>query len=233
MVAIAICDDENKQRSVLETAIVTRLQLDAIDYKIYHFDCGESLCNATKLNTFDIIFLDIEMKKLDGIETAKYLRSQNSPAIIIFVTAYPDFVFQGYEVHAFHYILKPYNTDKIIAVLKSAIHELENVKEQHYTIYSKSGTYKIYLKDILYFYSDKRNIVTVTLNDTYTFYGKLDEIEQELSSSFVRIHQRYLVNMNHVNYVEGNTIFINETALPISRTCKQSFLIAFAKNMLK
>lgn len=233
MITIALCDDDKKQRSILEDSIATRLQLDAIDYKIFHFDCGESLCNAARVNTFDIIFLDIEMKKLDGIETAKYLRSQNSPAIIIFVTAYPDFVFQGYEVHAFHYILKPYNTDKIIAVLKSAIYELNNAKEQHYTIYSKSGAYKIHLKDILYFYSDKRTIGLVTLYETYTFYGKLDEIEQELSSSFVRIHQRYLVNMNHVKCVEGNTAYVRDTALPISRAQKQIFLIAFAKNMLK
>ena len=104
---IAICDDEKKLRSGLKHVIEMKLQLDGVDYEIAEYECGEDLLAGIGGNPPDILFLDIEMKGLDGMETARELRKKNQDTVIVFVTAYPDFVFQGYEVRAFHYILKP------------------------------------------------------------------------------------------------------------------------------
>lgn len=109
MLKIAICDDEKSQLNSLKNILSIHLDLKGIDYKIYEFNSGESLIDSITKEHYDIIFSDIEMGNLDGIETARNIRLYNKKSIIIFVTAYADFVFQGYEVKAFNYILKPYS----------------------------------------------------------------------------------------------------------------------------
>lgn len=173
------------------------------------------------------------MKNLGGIKTAKNIRLNNKKSVIIFVTAYPDFVFQGYEVKALNYILKPYKSEKIGQVLDSALDELEEIKDKFYPIELKSGTQKLNLNNTIYFTSNKRKISAITLNGNIEFYDKLDELEQNLPSFFVRIHQRYLVNINFVSSVESNEVNINSENLPISRGRYQAFMIEFAKTMLR
>ena len=110
---IAICDDEKKLRKDLRSLIEIQMDLSGGDYTIEEFEDGRDLAAAEKKKDIQILFLDIEMPGMDGMETAKALRAAGCRMLIIFVTAYPDFVFQGYEVQAFHYILKPYQPAKI------------------------------------------------------------------------------------------------------------------------
>lgn len=113
MLNLVICDDERTLRNDLRKVLETELELCGETFKIAEFDCGESLVRALNDSVFDIIFLDIEMKDLDGVATAREIRKRTSAPEIIFVTSYPDFVFQGYEVQALNYILKPYQKEKI------------------------------------------------------------------------------------------------------------------------
>ena len=123
MVKIGICDDQPEMRKPLRQILEQVLQLQGVEYLISESESGEELTAGISCLDIDILFLDIEMRSLDGIETAKLLRKKGMKGIIIFITAYPDFVFQGYEVHAFHYILKPYRKEKIEEVLRQALHE--------------------------------------------------------------------------------------------------------------
>ena len=120
---IAICDDEKKLRIGLRRVIETKLQLEGVEYGIQEYECGEDLLTGMEKILPDLLFLDIEMSGINGMETARELRKKYQDTIIVFVTAYPDFVFQGYEVHAFHYILKPYKEEKIKEVLEKALEE--------------------------------------------------------------------------------------------------------------
>ncbi|MBO3445152.1 LytTR family DNA-binding domain-containing protein [Clostridium sp. CCUG 7971] len=233
MLKIAICDDEKSQLNLLKNILSIHMDLKGLDYKIYEFESGEDLIDSINNENYDIIFSDIEMKNLDGIETAKNIRIHNKKSVIIFVTAYPDFVFQGYEVKAFNYILKPYKSEKIGQVLDSALEELEYIKDKFYIVELKSGTKKINLKNTIYFTSDKRKVNAVTLTENIDFYDKLDDLENSLPSFFVRIHQRYLVNINFVSSVESNSLTINGESLPISRSKYNSFMVEFAKTMLR
>lgn len=232
MLKIAMCDDEKSQISLLRNILSIHLDLKGLDYRIYEFSSGEALLDSIAKENYDIIFSDIEMAKLDGIETAKNIRLHNKKSIIIFVTAYPDFVFQGYEVKAFNYILKPYKSEKIGQVLNAALDELEDIQDKFYIVESKSKTEKINLSNTFYFTSDKRKVNAVTSNGIIDFYDKLDDLENNLPSFFVRIHQRYLVNINFVSSVESNSLSINGESLPISRGRYNSFMIEFAKTML-
>ncbi|MEG1312020.1 MAG: response regulator [Romboutsia sp.] len=94
MLKVAICDDERPQLNLLKNILSIHLDLQGIDYKIFEFNSGENLSYKIAKEHYDIIFSDIEMGGLDGIETAKNIRLHNKKSIIIFVTSYPDFVFQ-------------------------------------------------------------------------------------------------------------------------------------------
>lgn len=234
MLNICICDDEKIQRSELKSIISTQLELKGLDFSIHECESGESL-NLMLIkdnNYLDIIFLDIEMSGLNGIETARNIRELNDKVVIIFVTGFSDYVFDGYEVKALNYILKPYKKEKIVHGLFQAVKQVENINHDFFIVQLNSSSYKINLRDVIYFSSDKRKIKVITKENTYEFYAKLDDIEKEMPSYYVRIHNRYLVNLNFVVAIENNYVDANSEKLPISRTRYQKVMIAFAKSML-
>ena len=234
MINIGICDDEASMRRLLRAPLEQKLQLLGADYRIFEYDCGETLLTRPETEWLGILFLDIEMKQLSGMETARNLRKRDSHTLLIFVTAYPDFVFQGYEVHAFHYILKPYENQKIMKVLEQAIKELGQNREHYFTLEQKSGTTKIPAKKILAFSSDRRKII-ISLEDgnKLEFYGKLDAVETDLPDYFIRCHNRHLVNLNYVTALEKNGCTLRSQSFPVSRAYRQSVEIAFARLLLQ
>ena len=234
MINIGICDDEASMRRLLRAPLEQKLQLLGADYRIFEYDCGETLLTRPETEWLDILFLDIELKQLSGMETARNLRKRDSHTLLIFVTAYPDFVFQGYEVHAFHYILKPYENQKIMKVLEQAIKELGQNREHYFTLEQKSGTTKIPAKKILAFSSDRRKII-ISLEDgnKLKFYGKLDAVETDLPDYFIRCHNRHLVNLNYVTALEKDGCTLRSQSFPVSRAYRQSVEIAFARLLLQ
>lgn len=233
MIRIGICDDEEKMRRSLRIPLERTLELSGQDYRILEYDSGETLLCHVKTDQPDILFLDIEMKALNGMETARALRKQKSEAILIFVTAFPDFVFQGYDVHAFHYILKPYREQKIAEVLTQALKELDVRLEQFFTIELKAGTRRLSLKNVSAFMSDRRKITGFMENEEVEFYGKLTDVAEELPDYFIRIHNRYLANLNHITALNKEGCICGGRMLPVSRAYKQQLEVAFAKSLLR
>lgn len=234
MVNIGICDDEASMRRLLRAPLEQKLQLLGEDYQIFEYNSGETLVTCPEAEWLDILFLDIEMRQLSGMETARNLRKKDSHTLLIFVTAHPDFVFQGYEVHAFHYILKPYDKQKIMKVLEQALKELGQNREHYFTLEQKSGTTKIPAKKILAFSSDRRKII-ISLEDgnKLDFYGKLDTVADDLPDYFIRCHNRHLVNLNHVTALEKDSCILKSQSFPVSRAYRQSVEIAFARLLLQ
>ncbi len=230
MLELAICDDEKIYRNDLRKILGTGLELSGIDYRITEFSCGEELIK--NFRCCDIVFLDIEMGALDGVETAKRLRAMNRQCVIIFVTSHPDFVFQGYEVRALNYIMKPYEPSKIVSVLHTALEELEISSEKYYIVEQRSGSIRVPLNRVQYIFSERRLLHMVTDEEVHTFYGKLSDMEVSLGEPFVRVHSRYLVNIRYVEKIDGNAVLVCGECLPVSRSCRQSLSIAFAKYML-
>lgn len=233
MVKIGICDDEPEMRKPLRQILEQVLQLQGVEYLISESESGEELTAGISCLDIDILFLDIEMRSLDGIETAKLLRKKGMKGIIIFVTAYPDFVFQGYEVHAFHYILKPYRKEKIEEVLRQALHELDLSKEQYFVIEQKARVIRIPLSQTIAFQSDRRKVEALLEEDFVAFYGRIDEVCRELPSCFIRIHNRYIVNLNYVTTLEKDRCILGSRSFPVSRAFRQELETAFARAMLK
>ena len=232
MLQLAVCDDERVFRSDLRKILGTELELCGIDYHISEFTSGEELIAGLEKADCQILFLDIEMKGIDGVEAARRLRETKRQMEIVFVTSYADFVFQGYEVRALNYILKPYEPEKIAAVLHTAPEALDIEAEKYYVIDQRGGSIRVPLSSVKYFSSDRCTVHAVTTEQKYTFYEKLSDLETELPDTFVRIHNRYLVHLKYLEAVRQNTAVVDGEELPVSRSCKSGLSIAFAKYML-
>lgn len=233
MLRIGICDDELHARESLRLLLEPLLYEDGEQIS-YEFSNGKSAISWLKKHPgeLDLLFLDIEMPSLDGMAAARLLREFDNQLLLVFVTGYGDYVFDGYQVDALDYLIKPVKKDKLALVLQKVRHLLEVRTPDTFTFRGTDGTYRLLKKDILYFYSDKRLVYVVTEGSELSFYEKLDTLESSLGASFVRIHQRYLVNGNRVDYIGASSIRIGERELPLSRSQKLAATSMLAKLML-
>ncbi len=235
LTSICICDDEKQQRNMLNKIITREMDLWGYPYQIKEYSNGESLVyNLEHENYYiDIIFLDIELGKSNGVDIAKTIRKHSKDTIIISVTGFSDYVFHGYDVGALNYILKPYKTEKICKVLKEALKKLEQWKENFITVQIGTNLCKINTKDILYFKSELRKLTVVTFDKTLEYYGKLNDMETVLPSNFIRTHQRYIVNLNHVDSITQTYAKVQNEKIPISRKKYQEVVGKFTRYMLE
>ena len=230
MIFIAICDDEYEQRKSLKKEISLKLELQGAVYQIEEFESGEALLAETR--TFDIVFLDTEMPFLSGIDTAIQLTAKEVHTVIIFVSQHADFAINSDKVQAHGIIFKPFTSRKINDILVSALKELTVDEQVLFAFSTPAQNYRLPLEDIFYFESDKRKITIYAKDETFSFQGRLDEIKGKLPETFIRTHQRYIVNIHFVDKTGTGSCEITNISLPVSRQHASSLSIAFAKFVL-
>lgn len=205
MLRIAICDDESSYVEKMIKYIMDYNKDKLNQIEINEFYSGESLVNhIVKGELFDIIYLDIEMDKLDGISTAITIREYDINVLLIYVSSHESYYKQLFEVEPFRFIKKPINKNQFKDVLEKAISRLEKVSEDFHFQYNKS-IIKLPLKDIMYFDSQIRVVNIYTENQIYTYYDKLDNVEKkvkEITNMFIRVHKSYLVNYSYIKQWE-------------------------------
>lgn len=236
MLSIGICDDNQENRLSLRWLLETVLENQKIEHVIYEFSSGETLLEWMEKhpNEIDLMFLDIEMGKINGMETARQLRKNSDTLQIVFVTGFSDYVFDGYEVDALGYLMKPPKREQLETIISRTIVKLCKEASQVYSCHNGDVWYRIPYKEILYFESDRRKINCVTQNGCFSFYGKLDEVAEELADcGFVRIHQRYLVHVDAVSQICASEVQIGAHLLPISRSYHQAALLALTRSALE
>lgn len=235
MLRIAICDDSQDARLRLRGGVEQALENLGQTGEFFEFSSGAGLLGWLEKHAgeLDLVFLDMEMGEPDGMETAKKLRAAYEGLQLVFVTAYADRVFEGYSVSALAYLMKPARVEQLVEMLSRCLSTLRRDSGRFFLCRNGEVSYRIPLKDILYFFSDRRKLTCVTRLRSYNFYGKLDSVEAELGSGFVRIHQRYLVRAAAVDAISGSQVRIGETALPVSRSCQQSAMLALTRAALE
>lgn len=233
MLRIGICDDQPDARFSLRCALERAAEKRQVELAFWEFSAGERMLHwlENHAGELDLVFLDMEMGQLDGMQTAQRLRQKDDGVQIVFVTAYADHVFDGYSVGALGYLLKPARSEALEDILLRASAALCREAERYFLCRSGETSYRIPLGKILYFYSDKRRVNCVCAGREYAFYGKLDQVEQQLGGDFVRIHQRYLVRAGAVERFGNGEVQIGQTVLPISRSCQNSAMLALARTM--
>ncbi len=232
MLRIGICDDLADARLVLRGQLERALEALGQEGGFWEFSSGETLLQWYKNHAgeLDLIFLDLEMRRLDGMETARRLRAGDEGLQMVFVTGHEEQVFEGYSVGALGYLLKPPAPGQLEQVLSRALSALSRQRDRAYICRSGDAYYRIPLGRILYFSSDRRRVQCVTPGRIYTFYGKLDEVESEAGAGFVRVHQRYLVRAGAVDRLEGGEVVLRgEIRLPVSRSCRSAALLALTR----
>lgn len=236
MLRIGICDDLADARLVLRSALERILDTRNGPAQYFEFSSGETLLQwyGRHAGELDLLFLDMELWEMDGMETARRLRAADEGLQLVFVTGYADHVFDGYSVGALGYLMKPPRKEQLESVLDRAQAALVRQLDQAYICRSGETYYRIPMGKILYFASDRRQVECVTSDRTYTFYGKLDAVAVDVGSRFVRIHQRYLVRAGAVARLESGEITLQDgTRLPVSRSCQQSALLALTRAELE
>lgn len=235
MLRIGICDDSADARIALKAALERALDRRKGEGAFFEFSSGEGLLRWLEKHAgeLDMAFLDIEMGELDGMETARRLRAADEGLQLVFVTGYTDYVFDGYSVGALGYLMKPPKPERLDEVLDRGLEARLRDGEKMFLCRSGETVYRIPRRSIRYFVSDRRQVSCVAAARTYTFYGRLDEVERAVGEGFVRIHQRYLVRSAAVDRLEGNQVFVGEEALPVSRACRSAALAALARTALE
>ncbi len=231
---IAICDDNKAEINKYCNKITNILKNDFTNIIIQTYTSGKQMLFEfdSKEKIPDILFLDIFMPDMSGVEVANQLRTKNFNGEIIFLTQSEDYWQPAFDVHAYHYILKnDCSEEKFGEILQDAVKTVLE-KNEDYILFSSYGeTLSIRLRDIYYFEVRGRIIVVFYSEGSFEFYSSLSKLEEQLSQrNFVRIHRSYLVSENYVvKFFYNSVILKNNTKLPVGRTYKNIVSKMFKK----
>lgn len=213
--SIVICDDEFLHRSILKEFLITLLDEELLEYDLIEYSSGEDLIRD--YNKVDLLFLDIRMSELSGMDVARKVREFDSNVEIIFTTSVEQYVFEAYEVKAYRYLVKPIEYEKFKKEVKICISDYL-AKNGMISINSNKATIKIPIGEILYAEVMKKEVTIYTESKVYTIETSMKRVENKLSNyGFFRCHHSYLVNLNKVNEMRDKSIFINDNEIPVSR----------------
>lgn len=205
MIKIAICDDEEYYRNRIGKLLDAYMREHGLDGVMDLFSSGkEFLAKRENIVRYDVVFMDINMDEMDGIETAMRMRKYHSDTCLVFVTAYMDYVLEGYKAEAVRYLMK----DALDTALPECMDAVQKkLKMKSMTFSFVEGSRKLYIDNILYVESSRhKSVFTYLAAETaqYQIYEKLDVIEKRLEGcGFLRIHKSYLVNMKHIKIISN------------------------------
>ncbi len=221
MISIAVCDDDTKVIEKIERYFDT-LHNRNYEYDVF-FSGNELLDYKNKQDIhYNLYILDIEMENLDGITLAKKLRNTEPRALFIYLTSYPQYVYDVFEVITFDFIRKPIEYDKFIQILDKVSSYLKLTKSNFAFSYRKNR-YNLACGDIIYIEKNRRKAFIHTNNKLYQFNMTLEEIWSQLDEHlFVNIHISYIINMEYIReIVRGELILKTDEILYISRNYRQ------------
>lgn len=223
LIQIAFCDDEKIHLELLSEYM--RKYLASYNEKgckvvIDKFKSGEQLIEAySQGKYYDLIYLDIRMKEMNGFEAAQKIRKFDNKAMIIFVTSLSDYIINSFEYRPFWFIIKPVSEEKFIHVFSRAVIEITNIRTKKYSFFTKDyGNLSIDIEKIIYLESILRKINIYAPMNQFSYYANLSAEEEKLKKyDFVRIHRGYLVNMAYIQRInKSNVVLKNSIVLPLS-----------------
>lgn len=206
MIRIAIVDDEK----VIREQIKKLIEKKQTDCEIDTYGTGEDLLKVDSV--YDIIFLDIQMDGMNGIDTARALREKQEDMVVIFITGVKEYVFEAFDVSAFHYLLKPVEEKKFSEVFERAKKEVEKRTtrgQKNIFIKTRNRSFTINHDNILYIENRGKKVEIHTSNEIIETYASMNDLEKQLGGNFYRCHRGYLVNMAHIAEYENDSISLS------------------------
>lgn len=212
---IAICDDSQADTEYL-TTLVKEWAKDRTAI-IKTFPSAEAfMFNYTEEKDFDILLLDIEMGRMDGVTMAKAIRQDNESVQIVFITGYSEYIADGYDVAALHYLIKPVKKEQLWSVLDRASERLKK-NEKELLLKTADETVVMPVREIRYL-DVQQNYVTVHGKTDVTVKRTLGEFEKELDERFFRLGRSYIVNLTRVRRISKTEVILTDgSAIPLPR----------------
>lgn len=217
MYKLAICDDSPADTLYLQGLVSKWAKKASEIVEVQTFHSAEAfLFEYEEDKAFDILLLDIEMEEMDGVTLARKVRSGNQQVQIVFITGYTDYIADGYEVEALHYLLKPIKEEKLFEVLERAVEKLAR-NERTLLLDTADGIVRVPLYEI-HWIEVQRNYVTVHAAEDYTVKKSLSEVEAELDEGFMRTGRSFIVNLKQVRRIGKNEVILADgSMIPLSR----------------
>ena len=234
MIRIAICDDEKHMSDHIRAMASDFFRKKNREIQLRTFLSGEELLNYD--GQMDILFLDIQMNGMDGLETARKLRAGKFRGFLIFITVLKEMVFQSFEVQAYDYLVKPVDEKQFRKTMERLYVSMQNTSEDSLLV-QQGYERRIVPKDEIVFCEviDRKIYLNLASGEVVDYYERIENLETKLGSHFFRCHRSYLINLKHLKgYKNGTAYMDNHKEIPVSRLRSREFsgvVLQYMKNI--
>ena len=228
MLHVVITEDSPFDRQVLRTGLEEYAAQKQLSLEITEFPDGRELLAQYPENA-DLIFLDIMMEGMDGLTAARQLRRRDEKVLLVFVTSMVQYAVQGYSVDATDFLVKPVSSTALRLCMDRLLKKLRQEEPLRLRFSNRGGDYQVLASEICYFESLNHRLIVHTPREAIPVDSSLAAAEQMVSGlPFFRCHVSFLVNLQYIDRISGNDVWVNGTPLLISRYRRKDFLEAWA-----
>ncbi len=228
---IAICEDSPADGDYVNELVCRWARQAGVMADVARFASSEQfLFRYAQDKCWDILLLDIEMGGMDGVSLARRLRKEGDPVQVVFLTGFPDFLAEGYEVSALHYLMKPIRPEKLFSVLDRAVGLLGRA-EPTLVLQGAGEALRLKISQIQYVEAFAHSVTIVTDTEPLSLRIPISQLEQRLPEQFLRCHRSYLVNLQHIAKLSKTQVTLDSgVSLPLSRSAAGLVHRAFVRH---
>ena len=234
LIRIAICDDEKHMSEHIRSFVSDFFRKKNREISLRMFSGGEELLSYN--GQIDLLFLDIQMKDMDGMETARKLRAGRFRGVLIFITVLKEMVFQSFEVQAYDYLVKPVDKKQFEKTMERLYASMQNASEDSLLV-QKGYEGRIIREEEIVFCEiiDRKIYLNLASGEVVDYYERIENLETKLDNRFYRCHRSYLINLKHLKgYKNGTACMDNGKDIPVSRLRSKEFsgvVLQYMKNI--
>ncbi len=226
MINIAVCDDEKCMSEKIEKMAEDFFKRKNTDISVVKYSSGEELLKSNE--RIDILFLDIGMRGMDGIETARKLRAHGYNGFLVFITVLKEMVFKSFEVQPFDYLVKPVQEEHFEKTMERLFLSMQDrLSPEKVNLLVQKG----YESNIISFQDivcceiiDRKVYLYLISGEVTSYYERIENLEKKLDGRFFRCHRSYLINLNHLKSYRNNTAYMEDgKEIPVSRLRSKEF----------
>lgn len=205
---VGICDDDEQIHNTIKK-LLQENATTACEHLITDFYCGEDLIESYNQDAkFDLLFLDVEMNQINGVQTAKTIRQFDRCVILVFISSYKQYVFDAFSVEALHYIMKPINPDEFREIYQRSVIKYQDLHTS-ITLKWMYERYTLQVHEIMYIEGYQRHVIVHTIHEKYEAVGKVSDFADTLiPNGFVQVHHSYIVNMDYIKSIQKDRVIL-------------------------
>ena len=231
MIKVAIVEDEFEAQERLKKCLAIFSDKENVDFDIRVYPNGSSFIESFRCQ-FDIVYLDIEMPGINGMDTAKIIRKKDKEVILVFVTNLAQMALEGYQVEALDFIVKPIDSASFCMKMQRVLSRSLAQAGKSISVINMEGEIIIIRhRDIYYVETDGHYVIYHLTSSDMKIYGTLKQVEEKIDDgkTFVRCNRSFLVNLQYLEKIEKDNVIIHGVPLIISRPSRKEFLASVAR----